>query len=143
MDGAIRGASGSLGSAVRPHRFPKEVRLRKRREFLAVQKTGVRFHGRHFLAVVAVRASRQHNPVHGRVGITVSKKVGNAVARNRVKRLVREYMRRSSWLTSPWDCVIIAKRSAANLVGYAAASADLERIFRRVHAAAAEVEQAC
>lgn len=115
--------------------FAKGVRLRKRREFLAVQQTGTKFHGRHFLAVVAGRASIGHeDDAQGRVGITVSKKVGNAVTRNRIKRLVREYVRRSDWLGLPFDVVVIAKHNAAGLAGYDAAAIDLSRIGEQIRA---------
>lgn len=51
-----------------------------------------------------------------RIGITVSRKVGNAVRRNRVKRMVRENFRRMrSRMTGAWDINIIAKKDAADL----------------------------
>ena len=116
------------------HTFPKHRRLRKRREFLAVQSGGKVFHGRYFL-VVAVQAARscgsQSVEADGRAGITVSKKVGSAVTRNRIKRLVREYLRRHDFAPG-FDVVVIAKRSAAGLGGYREAARDLQRLGERL-----------
>jgi ribonuclease P protein component len=48
------------------------------------------------------------------VGITVSKKVGPAVIRNRIKRVCREFFRHNrQGLVGAWDINFIAKRSAA------------------------------
>jgi ribonuclease P protein component len=91
------------------NQFPRSGRLRKRRDYLAVQEVGVAIHTRHFILLVKQDGA-------GRVGITVSKKIGNSVTRNRVKRLVREAVRQ--WGDTPWvpagrDVVVVAKRSAA------------------------------
>jgi ribonuclease P protein component len=104
--------------------FPKSRRLRKRREFLAVQRSGKKIHGRYFV-VVAAHGS-------GRIGIAVSKKVGNAVKRNRIKRLVREYVRQNEWLPADRDVVVIAKRSAADLPGLTEVTDDLSRLRSRL-----------
>jgi ribonuclease P protein component len=109
--------------------FPKAMRLLKRSEFLAVQATGKKFHGRHFLAVAAPRISSAECPHPGRVGLTASKKVGGAVERNRIKRLLREYLRRHAWVRPGIDVVIVAKRGAAE-VGQDEVAADLARIGR-------------
>jgi ribonuclease P protein component len=130
--GVRRPGASRRASADRPdegsQRYPRSLRLRARRDYLEVQSAGRRVHGRHFLAVVSdgPRCS-------GRVGITVSKRVGSAVTRNRIKRWVREFVRRSDherWLPAGRDVVFIAKASAASLVGAGEAAADLARIER-------------
>lgn len=84
--------------------------MRKRADYLAIQCGGRKLGGQHFVLLVAQGA--------GRLGITVSKKVGNAVTRNRVKRFVREFARQardatSSWLPGDRDVVVVARPSAA------------------------------
>jgi len=55
-----------------------------------------------------------------RLGITASRRVGNAVVRNRVKRWIREWFRRSGRAQLPGlDVVVIARASAATLGGSA------------------------
>ena len=48
----------------------------------------------------------------GRLGLSVSKKVGNAVCRNRIKRLVREFFRLER-LWGNYDFIVVARRQAA------------------------------
>ena len=108
------------------------MRLRHRREFLAVQKSGRATHGRHFLVVIAPQVNNEaHHERSGRLGITVSKKVGKAVVRNRVKRLVREYMRRNWWVPNGKDAVIIAKRGAGELKTYSEVASALAELGTR------------
>lgn len=87
-------------------RFPKEQRLRKTREFRQVENNKVaRIKTKHLVILVA-----PNHMTGTRIGITVSKKVGKAVKRNRVKRLLRECYRRNKSLFSPgFDYVFIAK----------------------------------
>lgn len=78
---------------------------------MKVQRAGNALHSRYFVVVCDVHGE-------GRLGITVSKKVGNAVVRNRVKRLIREFARTanpsgvSGWLQQVLDVVVIAKKHA-------------------------------
>jgi ribonuclease P protein component len=52
------------------------------------------------------------------LGVTVSRRVGNAVVRNQVKRGIREWFRRNrGHLSSVVDVVVIARREAAELSG--------------------------
>jgi ribonuclease P protein component len=90
------------------YRFTKTDRLRRRREFLHVQKLGRRRRGRVF---VVIAAPRDDDLV--RLGVTVSRKVGNAVVRNRIKRLAREAFRldRHTYPRS-LDLVVVATQAA-------------------------------
>jgi ribonuclease P protein component len=67
----------------------------------------------------------------GRLGITVSKQVGKAVVRNRVKRWLREGYRRSEDRPTATDVVVIAKPSAAAR-GYHALAAELRQLLRSI-----------
>lgn len=60
--------------------------------------------------VLQMRDRRERGPA--RVGFTVSKKVGNAVERNRVRRRLREVVRAASGMTRPgYDYVVIGRRA--------------------------------
>jgi ribonuclease P protein component len=108
----------------------KSMRLRRRREFLAVQSAGTKVNTRHFVALV----SRGDAGAGGRVGLTVSKRVGVAVVRNRIKRLVREWLRTHSWVPDGLDVVIIAKDSAARASGLREVGTDLTKLRAQVAA---------
>jgi len=110
-------------------RLTKSMRLRRRAEFVRVQSTGRRVHGRHFVALVSPADST--TPDVGRVGLTVTKRVGNAVTRNRIKRCAREWLRQHGWVPAGVDVVFVAKESAAEHDG-AELGADLGRVMARM-----------
>ena len=63
-------------------------------------------------------ASKREEKGPPRLGTTVSRKVGNAVVRNRVKRAIREWFRQHrSQLPQSTDMVVIARPPAAELSG--------------------------
>lgn len=119
LPGARRGPAG----------ISKEMRLRERAEFLAVQAKGDKLHGRHVLGI----ARRRPDPgLPGRLGLTVTKKIGNAVVRNRIRRLVREWLRLHGWVPRGWDVVLVAKDSAARQLHPNDFAPDLTRILRHL-----------
>jgi ribonuclease P protein component len=92
-------------------KFPKSARLRKRPEFLSLSRTGKKVHSPNFIVI-----SKSNERGESRLGITVSGKVGNALVRNRIKRVVREFFRRRrhEWVPDS-DIVVIARKGAAAL----------------------------
>ena len=65
-----------------------------------------------------------------RLGITASRKAGNAVVRNRLKRLIREVFRRHyAAIHPPQDIVVIVRASAA-AIGYAEVARELSAALR-------------
>jgi len=89
--------------------FPTGLHLKKPSEFRAVFDRGAKRHTRAFILFRA--ANSLDRP---RLGVSVSRKIGGAVVRNRVKRLVREAFRTQwrAWELTGTDLVVIAKRGA-------------------------------
>ena len=94
-----------------PRTLEKEERIRHRADFLKISKEGVRYRTDHFRVwIYPNRLSLR------RLGITVGKRVGTAVERNRLKRLIREFFRlNKEALLHSSDFVIIGKEGAAKL----------------------------
>jgi ribonuclease P protein component len=104
----------------------KAARLRRRREFVAVQERGQRLYARE-LVVLSLPGSGGHP----RLGITVPSRIGNAVERNRIKRWVREAFRAVAAELPPVDLVVIARAGAGKL-GLPGVRSALEQAGRRL-----------
>jgi ribonuclease P protein component len=107
--------------------FTKADRILKRSDFLRLQRIGKNIQNNHFIASFGPGRYQR-----SRLGITVTKKVGNAATRNRIKRLSREYFRLNRHkIAGNWDINIIAKKEAAELTADQA-FASLQNVFGRI-----------
>lgn len=89
------------------------------------------------MMVQARRRSSDEDASGVRVGFTCSKKVGNAVARNRAKRRLREAARAvlPEHGRAGWDYVLIGRAKATATRPFTALKGDLEYALRKLHAA--------
>jgi len=94
---------------VTDQKFTKQERLRSRDEFARVYRS------RAFAADdVLVVSGIQNNLGHSRLGLSVSRKVGNAVVRNRWKRAIREAFRRQKdRIPSGLDLLVRPRKGAS------------------------------
>ena len=87
--------------------------LKKNHQFQFVYKYGKSYANKYLVMYI-----KENGMERNRIGISVSKKVGNSVVRHRITRLVREsYRLHEAVFNSGLDIVIVARKSAAS-VGY-------------------------
>lgn len=120
----------------------RSQRLRSARDFSRVRSRGRRVSSRLLTltylrqvvspATSSTNATNATNATHAtRVGFVVGKRVGNAVVRNRVKRRLRESMRRQlSHFPRGWDIIVSARPEAAQ-ADYAALNSELRSLCER------------
>lgn len=109
-------------------KFPKSERLLKRSEFRRVYDTGQKVHGRLFTAFVL-----DSDAGALRIGLTVTRKVGASVERNRCRRLLREAFRRRHDVATGAgvDIVINAKRQMIGAL-YSEVEAEMVKLLTRI-----------
>ena len=106
--------------------YPKAHRLRQRDDYSRINRMGRKVHTPHFIVLSVIE------PMYPtRLGVTVSRKVGNAVVRNRLKRLIKEFFRNNyKGLATNSSLSIIAKRGAGKLDQF---SVNQELVFLLQH----------
>ena len=103
----------------------KHQRIKKNKEFQHIFKKGKSFANRQFIVYVLNIEQPEF-----RLGLSVSKKVGNAVARNRVKRYIRQtFLELKDDLLLNADYIIIARPQAATL-DFHESKKSLEHVLR-------------
>jgi ribonuclease P protein component len=123
-------------------RLTKAERIRQRAEYLHIQGRGRKLHTPNFICFGLSRqapgeALEASHPSPPRLGVTVSRRVGGSVVRNRVKRLIREaYRRQKAAFPRGTDLVVIARAEAAQ-VAYVDVVAELQEVSRRLRSGGA------
>ena len=106
----------------------------KRKDFLIASNQGKRFIVSSFILQMMKREDGHPAPPAPRFGFTVTKKMGNAVARNRIKRRLREALREKalSHAVNGHDYVIISRNKALDCP-FPDLLRDMEFAFSRIH----------
>jgi ribonuclease P protein component len=109
-----------------PFSFSADRRLRRRSEFQRVFEAGTRAQGRFLTLLTAPNGTSRT-----RLGIVASRKLGNAVHRNRAKRLIREIFRQTPLPSEQGvDIVVIPRRELFD-AAYSSLESDFRTTLRR------------
>lgn len=123
--------NGTGAAAVRGEKY-----LTKRAQFGLVYDKGTSW-----LSRAVVMKSLPNGLAFSRYGITVSRRVGKAVVRNRVKRWLREILRQTP-LPPGWDLIFIARASAA-AAGYMGLGKSVRSLLAQAGLLVGENEEHC
>jgi ribonuclease P protein component len=106
--------------------FPKKHRLLKRSQFVLVQKTGRKKHTRSLLLL-----SLSNSEGIKKMGVAVSKKLGNSVTRNRLKRVIREVFRRNQDLFDSSSDVVVIPKKVQHAIHYSLLVEELKELKKK------------
>jgi ribonuclease P protein component len=117
-----QGAQALGGLTLQGQSLPRAARLRKRPQFKQIYEQGLRVAGKSLVLFVTLRVADPakasaplpdpHTTAPARLGITVTKRVGPSVLRNRARRVVREAYRRHRASFAGYDMVVNVKTGA-------------------------------
>ena len=103
----------------------KRFRVKKEKDFSAIFKEGKSFANRKFVIY-----RLENNEQHFRVGLSVSKKLGNAIMRNQIKRRIRHILiEHKNQLVENVDFVVIA-RKGVEILDYAEMGKNLLHVLK-------------
>lgn len=108
------------------YQFPRENRLTRKSDYQFVFQQGKKAVGRYFVCYMVRRPGKGH-----KLGTAVSRKVGCAVVRNRIKRYIREFYRTRR---PQFDCeayVVVVARPASAELDYRKCTSALAHLFAR------------
>ena len=91
----------------------KHEKICRKKEYLTIYREGSRKYSDNFTIL-----THKHAPGDIKLGITVNRKVGNAVRRNRIKRLIREYFRLNKLRFSEAQDIVIMGRKNIPFLSY-------------------------
>lgn len=104
----------------------KRQRIKKDKEFQRVFKEGKSYANRQFVVYCLPKEGQKEF----RIGLSVGKKIGNAVTRNQVKRYIRQvFLELKEEIRQDMDYIIIARLPAANL-NYHETRKSLEHVLK-------------
>ncbi len=105
----------------------KSYRIKKNKDFQIVFKEGKSFANRQFVLYYL----KKQDQAHFRVGLSVGKKIGNAVERNKIKRFIRQaFLELKGDLEPHYDYVIIARMPSKDL-DYFQVKKSLMHLFKK------------
>ncbi|EST10452.1 ribonuclease P protein component [Sporolactobacillus laevolacticus] len=102
-------------------------RLKKNQDFQVVFKDGKSFANRQFVVYVL----KQPNQTYSRLGLSVSKKMGNAVMRNHIKRYIKEIFRDFSDRLEIGNDFIIISRKPVSTMSHLEMQKSLEHVMKK------------
>ena len=105
----------------------RKLRLRNREDYSRVYRGGRSFANGQFV----VYWSKQHSAEPFRVGISASKKIGNAVVRNRMRRLIKEIVRHMEDQIVPRVDFILIVRKPAITMSYGELERSIKHVLRK------------
>lgn len=123
----------SPGVPVKPEGFPKEERVRRAPEFTRIFRDGRQVRGR----LMTARWIPDPSGGVNRVGVAAGKRLGGAVVRNRLKRLIREaYRRNKRELTCRGIAIVFV--ASSRMIGRSAGevSEEMARLLREISGSA-------
>ncbi|MGM9924413.1 MAG: ribonuclease P protein component [Bacillus sp. (in: firmicutes)] len=105
----------------------KKFRIKKNEEFQQVFHKGESFANRQFVIYILPKKGQEYF----RIGLSVSKKIGNAVMRNQIKRYIRQaFLEMKDDVLVERDYVIIARKPAADMT-FSEVKSSLAHALRR------------